>query len=366
MTRLPAADRDDRRATSARAPRGFTLLEVLVTIGIIVILASILIPVVSSVRTTAQGASTAALIASLQGAIQRYHDDHRAFPGPISNNQVYSTSTGTGVSAPSVTFTSESGVGTTFANTLTVSQITMSENLVLGLLGGLELNGTTVEYNPAEVGAGPQTLISGARKRFEAYFAEGVKDLSWRDDAGRMTGRYQDDGGTANDTIIPEFLDRFSDRMPILYLRARAGTQRPATPPALGPTNNFILTGGGARTGQYDLSQILAYTDSSIGVGRRVGTPGNVGTTIGQHGLRTVGFNASATPLSSGDPGFAYPLPAFVYLVNPAVGAPANPPANPADSRVPRRQDSYILISAGKDRTYGTYDDVTNFGSVLP
>ena len=32
----------------------------------------------------------------------------------------------------------------------------------------------------------------------------------------------------------------------------------------------------------------------------------------------------------------------------------------------PRQKDSYILISPGADRVYGTADDITNFGDVLP
>jgi hypothetical protein len=32
----------------------------------------------------------------------------------------------------------------------------------------------------------------------------------------------------------------------------------------------------------------------------------------------------------------------------------------------PRAKDEFILISAGKDRTYGTSDDITSFGDVEP
>jgi hypothetical protein len=32
----------------------------------------------------------------------------------------------------------------------------------------------------------------------------------------------------------------------------------------------------------------------------------------------------------------------------------------------PRGKDAFILISAGRDRTYGTADDITSFGDIEP
>jgi hypothetical protein len=52
------------------------------------------------------------------------------------------------------------------------------------------------------------------------------------------------------------------------------------------------------------------------------------------------------------------PADAYPYLLNPQLSTPAVP--------IPRAKDGYILISAGPDRIYGTPDDITSFGKVVP
>jgi hypothetical protein len=56
------------------------------------------------------------------------------------------------------------------------------------------------------------------------------------------------------------------------------------------------------------------------------------------------------------------------YFMNASV-QPGNTSApGPSENATgsPRGKDGFILISAGKDRTYGTEDDITSFGSVEP
>jgi len=57
------------------APRGFTLVELLVVIGILAGLAAILIPVVSAARHTAKLAACKHLLAQLESALDRYNED---------------------------------------------------------------------------------------------------------------------------------------------------------------------------------------------------------------------------------------------------------------------------------------------------
>src|SRR5512133_3397557 len=71
------------------ASRGFTLVELLVVIGIIVILIGLLIPAVGYVRTAARVSSTQSLLVQLQGACEQYYQDFRAYPGPLYNDQTY-------------------------------------------------------------------------------------------------------------------------------------------------------------------------------------------------------------------------------------------------------------------------------------
>jgi prepilin-type N-terminal cleavage/methylation domain-containing protein len=316
----------------------FTLLELLVVMAIIALLAGLLVPVVSRVRIRAQTADTQQMLSSLQGAIERYRNDFRTYPGPLTNDQIRKTG-GAGLKDTS---------GSNFAED---EKITMSENLVLGLLGGLKLDGTNWVYDPALVGQGLRSLNPRQPKVYPAYLEK--MNLS--------QGRYSDSGGSADDSSIPEFLDRYSDGLPILYLRAKAGASTTGTMDDDNPvvTNDLANTNG--RKGQYDLSQVIGYTGSLIGVSKDLEKgeykPSSGYITPWGHGLQTVlaGGNITNTTLET-----HYPYDLFPYLLNPSLSnLSAVPPV-----LVPRQKDSYILISAGPDRVYGTKDDITNFGSV--
>lgn len=294
--------------------RGFTLTELLVVIGVIVLLIGILIPVVSRVRVAGQVADTQQFISSLQGAIERYYQDHRAYPGPLNWNQI---------NAPA-------GLGglTPAEN----QRITGTENLVLGLLGGLENVSGNIQYNPALVGQGPRSLNPANPRIYPVYIEK----------ANLSEGSFSDAAGNANDSPIPEFVDRFTDPLPILYLRARVGA------PGSGNTaaDNPIVTNG-TRLGQYDLSQIIGYTGANIGVGRTIRSGEYKPTgylTFPQHGLQTV--DPSSTLASH------YPYDLHPFLRHPTI------------PNTPRQKDGYILISAGQDRVYGTADDIVSFGRI--
>jgi type II secretory pathway pseudopilin PulG len=375
-----------------RRERGaFTLVELLIVIGIIVVLIGILLPVVSKIRRAAQAANTKNFVAELGGAIDRYQTDFRAYPGPLSNNEMDIADIGTTytpggyptfgfpASAPGFDITSQSA-------SQAGQHFTMSENLVLGLLGGLHADTTIsgqLDYDPSAVGGGPYSLNTvGTPKRYSAYLDD--KQLSWRNGSAGRTGQYQDDAASANDSLIPEFVDSFPDAMPILYMRAKVGANpTPPTPGVAGlgytaPYNPVITddftasakdgSGNSApRAGQYDLSQIIAYTGAytgtwpsltidssaspagaSIGVGKsQPSTPPYTNPTGAggiYHGLRTVTYSAAPSLASQ------FPYDAYPYLIGSTGTA--------------REKDAYILISAGPDRIYGTSDDICNFGIV--
>ena len=88
------------------------------------------------------------------------------------------------------------------------------------------------------------------------------------------------------------------------------------------------------------------------------------------HGLQTANPNRTIDKnnmITGVQPQFPYD--AYDYFVDPAsydrTQASTPTAAQLAAKRV-RKKDSYVLVSAGKDRIYGTADDITNFGSVLP
>jgi type II secretory pathway pseudopilin PulG len=169
----------------------FSLAELLVVIGIIAVLVSVLIPVVSGVRRKAREADTRSLISQLQSAIEKYHQDHRAYPGPIPNNLIWNANANAGSFGATFTVPTPPppGFDMTVGNLYT--QITGAENLLLGLNGGLRATaaaggGIDLIYDPTLVGRGPQSLNPLSPKRMEPYIAGA--QLSWRETTNGKTG----------------------------------------------------------------------------------------------------------------------------------------------------------------------------------
>lgn len=376
-------------------PSAFTLIELLVVIGIILVLIGLLLPVVGRVRTAARNANTTSFISQLARAIDNYYGDFRAYPGPLTNQQVYNSLP---ASQPPIFYPTPAPAGfdyTTQAQNDFRGKITMAENLVLGLLGGLRFNNTTppgrLEYDASLVGGGAMSLNNtGPSRRYPAYIETG--SLSWKNAPGGKTGHFSDDAGDADDTIIPEFVDQYPDPMPILYMRAKVGAV--ASPPLSSDSNTIVTyhpTDPNNRVGQYDLHQIIAYTGSfagnwpnltfstaanarAIGVGRKSINRVGWGASPPVHGLSAVSTNdpdpnASLNPRAQLPLKYKYPYDAYPYLRNQSLSLPTETTAgyttltNPRND-VPHQKDAYILISAGPDRIYGTEDDITNFGPV--
>ena len=365
---------------SHRTPqdRGFTTIELLVVIGIIVLLISLLIPVVGKVRDSARATDTAAWVQQLGGAIEAYHADFRAYPGPLADSQILNT-------APAVTFATGVSGFKDASGTAGPDHITMSENLLLGLLGGLKLNpatpdGLPVIYDPSLVGNGASSLNRGAPKRFSPYVE--FQNTSFQVVGGAKTGEYFDEASMgansanptgAEDSNIPEFVDRYSDPLPILYYRCKVGANATGATKLDNPVITYDPNTPARRIGPYDVSQNAAYTRAmpAIGVGRKQITyyaDGNVQNAPQfLHGLTDVNLNHTIGPV--GGPGYTYPYTGFPYfrdpsLSNPKVGGSAGAGHQPP--HVPRQKDRFILIAAGPDRIYGTTDDITNFGPVVP
>lgn len=344
----------------------FTLIELLVVIGIITLLVALLIPMAARVRGSVQITNTQAQLASLGAAIEQYYGDYRAYPGPLGNDQIRKTgATGAGW-APSAFASGFACINADgFESTLDVTKITMSENLVLGLLGGLRADSPSagtfrLVYDPSAVGRGPLSVNPASPKPGKAYM-EPV-NLSWKDQNGKKSGKYDDEGGAADDTIIPEFLDRFSSPMPVLYLRARVA--------APGIVGDVAATANDIK--QYDIGQVVAYTGPTGGkyIGTDKRTPDGMLSsgaerTAWESGGRPHGLNSLGTGVLQSFTGTPPPTPPYnlsVYLSNPTSTQ------NVVDrvTGSPRKKDQYILISAGRDRVYGTNDDITNFGPVRP
>lgn len=397
MPRQATADRSHPRPAGALrsgSRGGFTLAELLVVIGIIVLLISILIPVVGRVRVAGQSADTSSLIRAIDAACQTYYQDHQAWPGPLAGDQlgIDAANKTAGIVIPGVKSGSDGFYRGPLLDDPTTQGVTGAENLVLGLLGGLvpvddDSNPNTppvIQYDPAAVGRGAVKLGGRSPGGYTPYLDLGSRDISTHEigsnDAGHTAsgsgseglqwGRFVDEAAAAQDSIIPEFQDRFSAPLPILYMRARpsgriteanVATAIVGDDPAEGPVflhteiDSYIVpNANGASIGAHKSPK-----DEYFVAGSQVATAQYF------HGLQLDGYpnppvstppNPSNTQdlrdmMNKGSALYTYPYDARAYLLSP-------------DSVNARQADRYVLISAGADRIYGTEDDITSFGSV--
>ncbi|MCK5706178.1 MAG: type II secretion system protein GspG [Candidatus Aureabacteria bacterium] len=76
---------------------GFTLIEILVVVGIILILSSVGLSIASSVTTRGKKSNSRSDIARLEMAVQSYANDFNAYPPNITNAQLVNLLTNTAV-----------------------------------------------------------------------------------------------------------------------------------------------------------------------------------------------------------------------------------------------------------------------------
>jgi prepilin-type N-terminal cleavage/methylation domain-containing protein len=415
--------------------RAFTLVEVMTVVIIIGILIGLLIPVISKARIAGYQASTQNEISEIGSACQRYYDDFHAYPGPVSNSDIegLDNQNPTVYIAPpnqpdismitvpvnpkypgAIGLTSKLGsspvtLATYTSGATSTMSLTASQNLVLGLLGGLWRNpiSTAPDFGELEyvnggatgipntlIGTGPQTLVLSANPSYKQYtpylpvsFPGSPMMLNGDGSPETGTGPYHDYAGRSfSDCDVPVFTDAFPDHMPILYMRARVGatgiisdglTVNNPTNPAQPKATNYY---------NYDLRDITPYTWAGPAMNVTVAGTGTnksggiLGVTTPQHGLQKVGTLLANTPtqtiqqqMPQQTPPWNLPVPTNTYLnageyfMNLSI-QPSNISTSPYINYTgtPRMKDEFILISAGKDRAYGTADDITNFGNVEP
>lgn len=349
-----------QKASAHRRPiAGFTLVELMTVLAIVVILVTILLPTISKMRRTAWVASTRAEIAAISGAVERYQQNYSVYPGPLTDDQLYKKAT------PN----NNSGVPDALGN---LTNVTGSENLLLGLMGGLKLDAGVIKFDRTLVGTGPRTL-GGLPKKTEP-FIDGVPITERPDTAPTDPnyGDYKDNSGEGTDSRIPEILDKFPNgAMPILYLRAHVGLGGVVSIGGLDNGSQVRDANNNVISTQYDLNSILPYTDPDASgnyIGEGKGLKASEYTTTPSagsfpHGLRTVDSTKSLNRNGpNGNAGYVYPYDAFPYFVNSAF--PPSVAANPNGTGTPKQKNAFILISAGADRVYGTNDDIVNYGNV--
>jgi len=75
---------------------GFTLMELLVIVGIVLVLLAILFPVLAAARRRSQATQTRAQLGRLRGAVEEYRTLFDTYPGPVSEADLCASTTYTG------------------------------------------------------------------------------------------------------------------------------------------------------------------------------------------------------------------------------------------------------------------------------
>ena len=305
--------------THLHSRRGFTLIEILVVVGIIALLVGILLPALGKVQERARMTQTMGLMQEFAKACDAFQQESGRYPGLVPEEIL--------------------------AND---PQISGTENAMLELMGGgvrkNDVDTTTynnfstasgwkeftfkptgqpdffVKINVGKIGDGPS--ING--KQYPPFFAPKANDL--RPTAGQVSGTSRTAELATSTTRIPDLMDSWGN--PIIFLRAArnvgplAGTN--------GDRAQFIvLDDGGTKYGAMD-----PYLGSdSLGDSSLPQTKAGAGTSP----LYTL-FEDGSTAVDKKKL-FAQ------FLRHPGFGDPDKPL-----SGTPRGK--YLLISAGKDGIY--------------
>ena len=316
----PPTQRHWVRAFTSRTPtcfrqplHGFTLVELLIVMAVIVLLVAILLPVINKVKKQGQVTATRAQIIAIEQACTSYHFDYNAYPG------VY--------------------LEAALAGSNLKDKISGTENLVLSLMGGHAGDAGQHTKNLSELEdrgllQGPEESI-GSNNRKAAYYTPKNNELRRAlrelevDASGSVLPALTTAGDEAYVDHIPEFHDRFSEGLPLIYLRARPGRKN-----IIGETSNEVANAIFNATAAYAYARAI--------------TPNGEASNLT--------WAANIAKLIT-DPRYT-----DEELYDPDM-TDNDEVDNFDDSHRWKtyHDDRFVLISAGPDRIYGTKDDVCNF-----
>jgi prepilin-type N-terminal cleavage/methylation domain-containing protein len=331
-----------RRASARirRSPRAFTLVELLVVIGIIGLLVGLLLPALGKVLARSKATATQGTMEEFAKACDAYFQEFNEYPSAVPESVLYAGLNGDNA----------------------LPRITAAENALLALMGGtrvpsdsdylnyggIELTWTatpstpafTIKINTSKMGEGP---FKNGRK-YDAFYAPKGREF------GRAQGQVYGTGFTA-DNDIPDLLDAWG--APIAFVK-----QQRSVGPLVPRTGNATAT----PRGQFERSGMLGYIES---------------TTLGDAGVDQTNTDAGsvlkvATVLGAPNPAAGRDLTFGQLIRHAALNAAALNAAATTEERDTERvwagnaRGKYFLFSPGPDGVYFGCNQVrTNTGTPL-
>lgn len=323
------------------AARAFTLIELLAVVAIITLLMGILVPAISRARDQARKTKTAGQIKAMGTGAEMFHNEMSRYPRSHGENPF-----------------------------VPGSYISGAQWLAIQIVGA-DLRGYVKPISTNDTSQPPDGIdeqdwndwydLSADYPRIGPYVKpdgaivmNAVQYASRNPSADQPAPDQLED--TANDWDggkIPFFVDSFG--FPILYYKANAQARLP-----------FTTNSGGA--GRYDQSDNGVFTGAPGGDEGRdpnnyVGwdLTGNAWDQSGagvRHPMGVIGWDAK----NQNDPPLQDPSDTFASVIYDSNIFETT--RRDSEGRVwPYNDDSFILISPGKDGLYGTSDDIRNFQS---
>lgn len=333
-----------------RIPRrrpGFTLVELMTVIAIIVLLIGVLIPALSSARTSARKATSAGLIKALDSGCELFHNDFKQYPRSRDPNPFETSSQQIllmGFQWLGLQLVGPDSRG--IVDWRDLRNDTNNDKVIDGRDWQEWYDSTPANPNRTYSRLGPYASVDG----------EAVQSLrTYRNVRGSHTT--PPDVLTKGTTewpneAIPFFVDSFGN--PVLYYRANPQTDKPFTTGRRGgnleigqydQTDNAGITGTSGQDGVY--ADIIPNQFEGWDI-TGAGYSGNYAHDLGEFGYRP---NQKTFPEPKTFAGFLCDGRIFDNTMDSS-----------GQGRLwPYRPDTYVLISAGPDGVFGTNDDITNF-----
>ena len=226
--------------TPAALRRGFTLVELLVVIGIIGVLVGLLLPALGKVIQRAKSTQSQGTMQEFAKACDAYFQEFGEYPSAVPDEYLYAKADGTALNGDSE-----------------LPQLTTAQNALLALMGGYRVptdsdynsfggteltfaNAFKIRIDSSRMGEGP--FKNG--KKYDAFYAPKGREFA---KAGGTLDPANGNPLAPGQGLVPDLVDAWGT--PILVLKQQR---------SIGP-----LVKRGSNLGQFERSGILAYTKST-------------------------------------------------------------------------------------------------------